>query len=259
MIDLTFTNTLGNQLINSWKVDRTSSISGHKILRYKLYLGEITQFASRSVAKCDGQLYYDQVKLSFSNKPFWFQPVASREDLNKRQTFVDTILTNCFNNACPIINGTRKSSVPWWTAELTKAKSITKALRNRAHRTRTDVDWSAYIDHNEEYRKLIRSAKRTGWKSFTANIQGAKPSTRIFKILNHNTNSTASLNSVIGKDGLFTTSPQDTLQVMVDTLILDDVTPEVIPPVPPEQERILNITTPERLERAKEHLKLGIG
>ena len=250
VIDLTFTNTYGNQLINNWKVDTNNSVSGHEIIRYRLDLGETSHYATRSMAKCDWNLYQELVENSFTNKPFWFQPVANIEDLNKRQAFVNKILNDCFNIACPIVKGIRRSAIPWWNAELTKAKSNTKFLRKKAHKSSCESDWLAYKEQNKEYRKLICSAKRQGWKSFTSKIQGTKPTARIFKILNSNNTSTGTLNSVVDNNGNLTTSPQDTLQVMADVLIPEGGPQDIVTPSPPDQQRTLSIVSPERMDRA---------
>ena len=134
IVDLTLTNVLGQHLVQDWKVDTTSSLSDHLLLSFSLSLGATPTFATRSSAKCDWPLYQDLVKSALEQHPFWFQPVATVEDLNKRQYFVNSILLVCCNQACSVTRGSHKSSSPWWTAELTAASQSTKTLRRKANR-----------------------------------------------------------------------------------------------------------------------------
>ena len=256
VIDLTFTNISGSNLINSWHVDVRDSISGHETLRYNLELGSVSSSTTRCLAKCDWALYRELVEQAFKDKPYRFQPVATVSDLNKRQHFIDSILTECFNKACPLIQVKRKSAVPWWSAELTKAKINTKLLKRKAYKSNSGHDWDAYKSQNTQYKNLIKSSKRQGWKSFTQNIQGCKPSARISKILNFNPNKSGNLNSLKKPDGTLTTSPQETLEVLADNLLPDEVRPSTHDSSDsptshtPDHARINTILSFSRLDRA---------
>ena len=236
VIDLTFTNILGSKLLSSWRVDTSNSISGHETIRFKLDLGTSARRAIRNPAKCDWGLYQELVESAFKDKPFWFQPVATAVDLNKRQKFIDSILIDSFNKACPLVQVVHKSTAPWWSAELTQAKSKTKSLRRRARKTNLPKDWDNFKAISNSYRALIRKSKREGWKTYTQNISGVNPSARISKILNYNANKSGSLNSVRKPNGNLTSSHQETLETLADTLIPDDGIQEPTQKAPPDLE-----------------------
>ena len=171
-IDLTFANPLGLQLIRDWKVSSGISLSDHQAITFNLSVDSKTTFATRSPAKCDWELYQQLVESHFSSHPFWFKPVFTAEDLNARQEFISQALRSCFITSCPLTRGSFKTTTPWSTAELTKTKQSTKALRRKANRTRNNADWELYREANRVYTKLIKQAKRKEWKTFCDNIQG---------------------------------------------------------------------------------------
>ncbi len=217
VIDLTICNTLGYNLIKDWKVESGKSLSDHEAITFKLALGDQVSFATRSPSKCDWQLYQELIEAEFSRNPFWFKPVNTAEDLNARQLFISNILRSSFNAACPITRSTRRSTVPWWTAELTKSKHSTKALRRKANRSRNNHDWELYREANREYSKLLKQARRKNWKQFCDNLKGSNSLARIHKILNMDKSNPGNLNSVRNHNGDLTNTPQETLQVLSDT------------------------------------------
>ena len=232
------------------------SLSDHEAITFNLAVGDSISFATRSPSKCDWLLYQQLIETEFSRTPFWFKPVLTPEDLNARQTFISDILRRCFNTACPITRGIRRSSIPWWNAELTRAKQSTKALRRKANRSRNNRDWERYREANRAYSKLLKQSRRKGWKTFCDELKGTSTLARISKILNQNSNNQGSLNSVKKPNGELTTSPQETLQVISDTLIPEDGAP---PPVNEYQggdtTTIMNIVSPNRVNRAVRELQ----
>ena len=258
VIDLTICNPLGYNLIKDWKVEKGKSLSDHEAITFNIALGNQVSLATRSPSKCDWHLYQQLIEAEFTRNPFWFKPVSTAADLDARQLFISDILRRSFNAACPITRGTIRSSVPWWTAELTKSKQSAKALRRKANRTRNNQDWVLYREANRMYSKLLKQARRKNWKQFCDNLKGTNSLARIHKILNLDKSSTGSLNSVRKPNGELTSTPEDTLKVISDTLIPDDGT--VVEPTPfagGDIPTILKITSPNRVDRAVRELQLN--
>ena len=254
-IDLTLTNPLGANLIRNWEVAQGKSLSDHEAIRFNLALDSQVSFATRSTSKCDWQLYQQLVEAHFAQHPFWFAPVSTTEDLSARQQFISDALRSCFNTACPITRGTRRSSVPWWNAELTKVKQSTKALRRKANRTRNNTDWVLFREASRSYKKLLKQAKRKGWKTFCDSITKASTLSRINKIINLGNSNIGNLNSLRNNNGDLTDSPQATLQVLTDTLIPSDGEQEQSQPYSGgNTQTILKIVAPHRVDRAIKEL-----
>ena len=131
----------------------------------------------------DWNMYKDIIKEKFQTNPFWFQPVCSTEQLNKRQEFVDNIMLDAFNRACPIIKGTRRTTIPWWTPELTQAKQSAKNLNRKARKSKCKADWDRYKIANKHFSKLIRSQKRKAWRDMCAKVKDVHALSRVNKII----------------------------------------------------------------------------
>ena len=258
VIDLTICNSLGLNLIRDWRVNSGKSLSDHEAIEFKIALGDSISFASRSPAKCDWTLYQQLIEAEFKSSPFWFKPVHTAEDLNARQHFITDILRRCYNTACPLLRGNRRSTVPWWNAELTKAKQTAKARRRKANRTRNNRDWELYREANRAYSKLLKHAKRRGWKTFCDQLKGSSTISRISKVLNQDKGSQGMLNSVRKPNGELTTSPQETLQVIGDVLIPADGDQDTAPNFHlGDTATILKITAPDRINRAVKELQIN--
>ncbi|KAL5263830.1 hypothetical protein ACHWQZ_G005038 [Mnemiopsis leidyi] len=160
------------------------------------------------------------------------------------------------NTACPITYGTFRTTIPWWTAELTSTKQTTKALRRKANRTKNNTDWQLYREANRTYSKLLKKTKRKGWKDFCNKIGNTETLARVNKILNFGNNKMGSLNSLRSPTGELTNSPEDTIGVLADTLIPTDGTP--VEQVPTEgggdTSLILKLLSPTRVDKAAQQL-----
>lgn len=256
VIDLTICNPLGLNLIRDWRVNSGKSLSDHEAISFNLEIGQTSSFAFRSLSRCDWTLYHQLIETEISRTPFWFKPVHTAEDLNARQHFISDLMRRCFNTACPLSTGIRRSSIPWWSAELTKAKQTAKALRRKANRTKNNSDWEHYRTANRAYSKLLKQSKRKGWKQFCDELKGTSTLARISKILNKDSQSQGTLNSLKKPNGELTNSPQETLQVISDTLI-----PEGGHPSPStaghkgDDAMIMKILAPHRITRAVQSLQ----
>ena len=255
VIDLTLANSLGINLLHNWKVLTGASTSDHEALSFDLKMGEKETVVSRSVKRCDWKLYSTLVEQAFGEHPFWFKSVISQADLDTRQDHINQILTSCFNKACPIIKGKLRSAVPWWTAELTKTKSTVKSLRRKAHRSKDKQDWFNYKSKDRTYTALINQAKKSSWKQFCSNIEGAKETSRISKILNSDRVKNGSLNSLRKPNGDLTSTPQETLTVLSNALIPEDGVPPTSNSAEPDTSMINSILQPHRLDRAMKELQ----
>ena len=254
-IDLTIANTLGANLLRNWEVTQGKSLSDHEAIRFNLALDSQVSFATRSISKCNWQLYQQLVEAHFTQHPFWFAPVTNIEDLSARQLFVSDTLRSCFNTACPFSRGTRRTSIPWWNAELTKVKQTAKALRRKANRSRNNSDWLLYREASRTYKQKLKQAKRTGWKAFCDSVKKASTLARINKIINMGSTNIGNLNSLRKSNGELTDSPQETLQVLTDTLIPSDGEQEPSQPYGGgDTQTILKIVAPHRVDRAIKEL-----
>ena len=260
VIDLTLTNNLGLNLITNWEVDDNSLLSDHQPIRFNLDLGCKLFTMKRNISKCDWDLYRSLVKEELSRKQFRFQPVATVQDLNNRTSFINEVLNKCFDQACPLFRSRIKSSVPWWSAELTKAKQSARKLNRRAYISKQSSDRAAYKDAHNNYKSLIRKAKRNGWKKFCSDIKGTQDFAKINKILKKGNkySDSSQLNSVKKENGDLTSSPQETLQRLGEVLIPDSGTAEnmddAVHGSNGTEKEIHDILAPHRLDRAVREL-----
>ena len=256
-IDLTLANDKALRLIHDWHIDPHSSLSDHNSIKFRLDVEAEEYVVNRSVKRCDWSLFSQLVEQKLNLHPFWFKPVYTQTNLNNRQNFLNTILSDSFNTACPIIRGKIKSTAPWWTSALNQEKRRIRKLRRRAHRTMQQDDWDKWKTENKRYSASISQAKNLGWKNYCSNIEGAKASARISKILNFDSSKQGELNSIRRSNGDLTSSPIDTLTALAEELIPSDGTLPQGVITSPDHAIINRALAPHRLDRAVRQLPLN--
>ena len=254
-IDLTLSNPLAVNLISNWVVQVGKSASDHELITFDLNLGYREYSVNRSAKRCDWGLFSSLVEQSLLNRPFWFKPVYTQQDLNNRQQFIDNILVDSFNQACPIIRVKSRSTAPWWTPALNQNRIQVKKLRRTALRTDQRRDWDTWSSVNKQYKKHLSQARNLGWKNFCSSIEGSHASSRIAKVLNINNKHNGELNSLLKLNGELTTTPQETVERLSSELIPDDGAPLQRRKHETDHALINQTLSPNRLERAMKELK----
>ena len=106
-------------------------------------------------------------------------------------------------------------SPPWETPEVREAKAEIKHRLRQARNTKSDKDWSELRSHQAEYHRLRSHTTKTKFKEFCQTMESKSTPKRISSIIkNHKT---TRLGTVRKPDGRLTESPEETLQIMVDT------------------------------------------
>jgi ribonuclease HI len=243
IIDLTITNTKGHELLSHWWVDNrdtTINCSDHNFINFKIIgNGNSKTSKFRDISKTDWKLYVQELDNRIAMSDLDTRTISSQEEIDKAGVEFTEIITNAFAASCTeqyISSKARRP--PWETKEVREAKNEIKHKLRKARNTKADKDWSDLRSHQAEYKKLVKSARTTTWKTFCHEMDSKSNSKKISTIVKNN--KTSKLGTVRDPNGKLTESPEETLEILTQTHFKDCLTvidnnaqPNPPCPVPP--------------------------
>ena len=212
-IDLTITNEKANKLIMNWDI-KINNVSDHNTLVFEMNAGNIQISKYRDIKDCDWKIFKEEMdKMTLKKEKLY--PITNKISLDNKMENITNQLVKAYEIACPEKERIFKTTIPWWNKELTKIKNETKKQRKKATITRTKDDWEKYKENDKKYNQEISKAKKTSWKKYCNETYKMKDLAKIPKTNNkHN----EQLNCLETTNGKITTSPEETLKTLADTL-----------------------------------------
>ena len=219
-IDLTLTNAKGHYLMDRWQVvskDMDENCSDHNFITYNISpKSGLSKTKFRDIAKTDWQIYQDELTKHMTNTADVFNNLMTSTDIDKAACQLAANVRSAFNSACKENYASNKvRSPPWETPEVREAKAGIKHRLRQARNTKSDKDWSELRSHQAEYHRLRSHTTKTKSKEFCQTMESKSTPKRISSIIKNQ--KTSRLGTVRKPDGRLTESPEETLQVMVDT------------------------------------------
>ena len=113
--------------------------------------------------------------------------------------------------------------IPGWSPEVAKARIKVRSLKRLATKSGRASHWDQYKEGLKVFKKLVKKAKFTGWKDFTSKVESLQSVSRLSKVLQRV--ESGELGSLKRNDGTYTSTPEETLDLLADTLIPSTETP----------------------------------
>ena len=215
-IDLTLTNAKGHDLMDRWQVvskDMDENCSDHNFITYNISpKSGFSKTKFRDIAKTDWQIYQDELTKHMTNTADVFNNLITCTDIDKAACQLAANVRSAFKENYA---SNKVRSPPWETPEVREAKAGIKHRLRQARNTKSDKDWSELRSHQAEYHRLRSHTTETKFKEFCQTMEIKSTPKRISSIIKNQ--KTTRLGTVRKPDGRLTESPEETLQVMVDT------------------------------------------
>jgi ribonuclease HI len=239
--------------VKGWKVMPNIYMSDHLCIRFSVSFETERLRPKRNAKNTD----WDKFKLSFNDSQF-----SSSQELNSTvdiDNFVNS-LTNClhksFNRSCPLSHVRRSHGVPWWTPELSKLRAEARRLQRLAAKGRASTDQAKAAIRT--FKANVRKNKRTSWRTFCENMADLSPTARLVKTLK--SSRTPQLGMLKRLDGSYTTSPDETLEVLLNTHFPDSTDSARTTATPPSYNVLSSgitdtVITPNKVAQALKSFK----
>ena len=219
IIDLTIATRALNEKVVDWEVSKDESCSDHNIITFRVCETiDLINEDFRNIRKCDWRKYRDQLQSIGIN----FQ---GNDSIDTKAEKLERCVITAFENSCKLSKGMTGKKPPWWSKKLTELRQEVFKLKRRAARLPLEPTIECYKQAKREYKLEIESAKKNSWKKFCTGLKNVNTTARIHKVFKMGKRE--EIGSLKTENG-YTTSPEETLKVLLDKHFPDKEEDEVV-------------------------------
>lgn len=179
VLDLTLASADLVHTCVDWWVDREESSSDHRYIRARFNVGPPPPVFTRNRRATKVAIFHDTL---CSNMQGVSIDTETTEKLDSSVGALTDAIMGAYEVACPLRQvKPRRKKIPWWTKELTGLRKRARKLQRTAKED--DNHWETYRQARAQYHAALQLAKRKSWRSYTENLEGCSPVSRLVKIL----------------------------------------------------------------------------
>ena len=224
VLDITFGNIQGTQLLSSWQASPIPSLSDHEIIQFDLDvsnsgLQSVSPSKSIRVNQHSQPRFLEALEdLLTSHSKVLSSICDTTSMLNDKVDLLNSLLHKAskISSTRPLVSRkalTRKIYSPWWCKNLKIFRNASRKAWNRFSRTRAHTDYQAYKKANNKYTKHISKYKQKSWMSYCSNLTDHKGVSRLLRSLHHKSSFPTSIKR---PDGTFSSTQMETLNCLTD-------------------------------------------
>ena len=218
VLDITFVNNQMINFIKDWNVSDIEALSDHKAIDFNVdFNPDVNSNNFRNVRKTNWGRFREVLDVNRENS-------GSIYDINQSAQALHNDIIDAFNKSCKQVKGRSKGLPSWWTPELTNLKREVARLKRRVDRHSTEARQEEYRISRNNLSYQVKKAKNVGWQRLCNDMTKLDTAAKIQKVMK--TGSKQELGSLLKPDGSYTTSTQESLQVLLDTHFPGETNPE---------------------------------
>ena len=197
--------------ISGWRVSDEESLSDHRYIKFSIKSDRVAQTKWRNPRATRWDAYYADLEKALGGPTGC---VNTSDDIEKKEVSqLQNGLITSFKNNCKEKRHYPRKSATWWYPELDKMRK--QCNRNIRRASRNQIDWETASTVRRNYKKAIRQCKRETWRRFCESVNGPRPASRLFKILNKD--QIINLDSIQIPNGTGISSIEEVLGYLLDT------------------------------------------
>ncbi|MCP3662523.1 MAG: RNA-directed DNA polymerase [Gammaproteobacteria bacterium] len=183
VIDLTLISGDITQDVSGWHVSQEVSLSDHRHICFSFGMRPPAPVYRRNPRSTDWPKYVGRLEGLVGGR---MVQLLTEEQIEEEVDTLETAIITAYERACPLRKLRSGMRVPWWSSELTKIRKESRRLLRYALQVNTGESWASYRTAQREYKRLLRVAKRSSWRSFCASAETVPEAARLQKILRDN-------------------------------------------------------------------------
>jgi ribonuclease HI len=209
VIDVTLCNNSNVDRIENWRVSDDVTHSDHNRIEFDFLLnqGDSSNETYRNVKRTDWIKYSEELSNNIK--------VGNSESLDGMAEELDTAFNSAFFASSKLFKVRKQKKPPWWTMELTELSRDVQRTKRRCKKHARENNREAYREAKRKYKYALRSAQSEGWKKHVTEMEDLTSSARLVKILK--SGKKTEIGTVRKPNGEYTATPEETLQVLLDT------------------------------------------
>ena len=198
-------------VVDDWKVLKVPTFSDHCYIHFQVSYARPNNIkVFRNPRNADWTKYSVLMNSELGHS----RAINSADEVDSTVDKLVSQIVKSYEASCPPARTKRKSRPPWWSKQLDYERRELRELFKLAKISEQFECWEEYRDAQRIYKRSVRKAKRTEWKSFCGNIEKTKDTARLRKMFASNP---VMPSTICKENGEWTESSAETLQVLLDT------------------------------------------
>lgn len=186
VLDITLASNSISQLLKGWHVTKEDNLSDHREICFQLHCAKNTPKKIRNPRNTDWDLLRRAVTRGIDPLRNMCQDLSTKEGLDQATEYLSNLLKTSYHDSCQEREYKAKEN-RWWNSELTRLRKESRN-RLRIYLARKDTPQGPtcheiWVRSRNKYAKEILNAKRNSERRFFSNIEGAKSTSRVHKLL----------------------------------------------------------------------------
>ncbi|KAI5696957.1 hypothetical protein M8J75_002931 [Diaphorina citri] len=206
VIDITVASPTLTSQIERWHVMDEPSLSDHRYIYLEVSGVDRPEVTYRNPRKTNWTLYRQLLESELSQTR---TVIRNTDDIEDISNDLSSAINTAYGASCPVVGVLNKKTC-WWTSELSRLRTRTRRLFNRA---KGNNDWGSYHQALKDYNKAIRTAKRAGWRNLCQEIDKTSEAARLQKIM---AKEPITLGTIKKPNGEWTQSGKETLETLIE-------------------------------------------
>jgi ribonuclease HI len=214
VIDVTFADRKSKRLVHNWQVEDSLTHSDHNKITF-LITGhaEVHRPRYRNPKNTNWDLY--GTILEGNLKDLGQTYPSSIEEVEAKARGLERAIISAFEGSCRPTKPKRNTPLAWWNADLKALHREANRLNRRYQRSPTDENRELVRAAKLVFKRAVRREKREAWAAFCSTVNSLPSAARLNKILRRGR--TGPQGTLKKPDGNFTESPEDTVDLLLQT------------------------------------------
>ena len=212
IIDVTLASASLAASFEGWRIHPSFVGSDHHLIEFNLTISIKKLPKVRSFRKGDWTLFsrYLEDKLALKNE-FW-----TTADIERHAEFLRIDLQNGLDLSHPKRRLQPKRELPcWWNQQASELLKQVKHCNSWYRNLRNNNAFTRLVEARRKYTNFIQKQKRSSWRTFTEECKTIQDLSRLNKIMQRKENN--SLGILLNNDSTFCRSPEETMNLLLDT------------------------------------------
>jgi ribonuclease HI len=230
VLDITLVTQSISHLVVNWHVAKEDRLSDHRELRYRLRYADLQPIKIRNPRNTHWVSFRSAIVRGTRALREMCHNLSSREGLDQATEGLTNLLQSSYHTACPERVFKEKSN-NWWNVNLQRLRKESRRLL-RIYLARKDTPQGPLCHEiwkrsRNKYATEILEAKKNSEQRYFSNIEGAKSTSRVHKILAKDPSQGPGI--LVKQDGNYTESEEEAAMLLLSTHFPEN-TRNAIPP-----------------------------
>ena len=209
VIDITLCNQKIFNMVHNWQVSRSVTMSDHNRINFQISQPiNINNILFRNLKNANWDGYNYDLKIALRN-------FDENQELDDGVMQLENIVLSSLYRNCKVQQiSTTERPTDWWTNRLGEMKRQVNNLNTKRRRCRTRANSKAYWNLKDEYKKLMEQCSDNNFKTMTSELDNLDDVAKLHKFMIMGRKQ--EIGTIKDKHGNYTTTPKETLFVMLD-------------------------------------------